>query len=367
MALTHVSTVASTSTKPEEAETLQVRIVLPPDGYTCKATPVPDTKYLPGRNEPLPAAFQPTEGDSEGFGITFFEIHLRDGFYPDVTNFGMPFCNPGHPAEQWLRRNQPFFGEITLQHVLQQRLFSFVVARPHRQVDAMASTPVVPKTIFESLYGHDHAWNIQRYMEQQQQPDFKGPTFEASLTFQDDNEQVAVVTQSIVQDYMWLHDAKKAILQKRWPAYFIPCQDDSDKSYFVVLYLSFAFRQKYNAEWRVFSNERAKKEVRLFDQWDASRSNDENDSESDDEDDENNHKPCIPDWKATIVDGAEDIDRLKLHLAPRDSKGNLAGGVEELVLRVRRPDGKDKKHVPNFKVVEGFSSLEAAQKRGKEH
>lgn len=280
----------------------------------------------------------------------------------------MPFCNPGHPAEQWLRHNQPFFGETTLQHVLMQRVFSLVLIKALPQVEALTSTPIVPRTIYESLYGQDHTWSIRRYTKQQQHPDFKGPTFEPSFAFRDDNEQVAVVTQSIVQDYMWLHDAKKAILQKQWPAYFIPCEDNSDKRYFVVLYLPAKLRQQFAAEWRVFSDDRAQKKVRLFDQWHASRSNDDYDSESEDEEGGNVHKRSIPDWNATIVDGAAGIDRLKLHLAPRDSDGKLTtADVEELVLRVRRPNPEDKNHVPFFKVVDDLDSLEAAQKRGQEH
>lgn len=134
----------------------------------------------------------------------------------------------GHPAEQWPRHNQPFFGETTLQDVLGQRVFTVVLLSLQFRVERMMSTQVVPSTKFENVYGKEHEFDIARYKKQHELPGFPGKTYEASRAFQNDNEQVAVVTQSIVQDFMWLHMAKLAILQKRWPAYFVPVEQDSD-------------------------------------------------------------------------------------------------------------------------------------------
>lgn len=342
--------------------------MLPPGGYDWKSTAIPVSDHIPGRRQSLPAAFRSSQTDTETPDLTFFEIHLKEGQSIKVDNFGIPFSNPGHPAEQWLRLNQPFFDKITLQHIMNQRSFYFVVVKSAAEIEKMASIPVRPNNFVERMYGHCHDWNIKRYVEQQQQPGFKGVTFQASESFQSDNEQIAVVSQSIAQDYMWLHDAKKAILKKQWPAYFIPCEEGKDNKYFVVLYLEVAFRESFSNAWRVFVKEGARKRVRLFTRWnESSRDEQDYNSESDDGDEESGgkKKPC-PDWDATIIDGAEDIAILKPHLQPRNEDGKLQEGIEELVLRVYRPDLKQTKRVPSFKIVDTFDSLETARQRGDE-
>lgn len=344
-----------------------MRIVLPPGGYDWRATAIPVSDLIPGRQQALSPAFRSIQVHTQNPGLTFFEIHLKEGQSVRVENFGIPFCNPGHAAEQWLRYNKPFFGKVTLQHIMNQRSFYLVLVKSVAEVEQMASTPVRPNTFVQSMYGQRHDWDIKRYTQQQQQSGFKGKTIQAYESFQSDNEQIAILTQSVVQDYMWLHDAKKAILQRQWPAYFIPCEEGEDRKYFVVIHLNVAFREYFSNAWRMFTRETARKRVRLSSRWNGSSDSELGyDSESDSSDNETNFKKPCPDWDANIIDGAEDIAILKPHLQPRGKDGKLPQSIEELVLRVSRPDIMDKKRVPDFQLVDTFDSLVAAQEQGKE-
>lgn len=47
-----------------------------------------------------------------------------------VQGFGMPFSNPGHPAEAILNHNKPIAHGVTLVQLLQQRTFNFLVQVP---------------------------------------------------------------------------------------------------------------------------------------------------------------------------------------------------------------------------------------------
>lgn len=340
--------------------------MLPPGGYDWRATAIPvGDDLIPGRRQSLPAAFRAGQTDSfKNPGLTFFEIHLKEGRQIAVENFGIPFCNPDHPAEQWLRRNQPFFDEVTLQHIMNLRSVYLVVVKSVAEVEQMASVPVRPDNFAERMYGQSHGWDIKRYAEQRRQPGFRGKTFQASESFKSDNQEIAVVSQSVVQDYMWLHDAKKEILARQLPAYFIPCEDSeegNDRKYFVVLYLDAAFRLGFEDAWRVFVKEGARKRVRLFTRWNEDCGYA---SESDDGDTDTKKKPC-PDWDAMIIDGAQGIASLKPHLRPRNEAGKLDNDIEELVLCVYRPGEEDTKHVPDFQLVK-FDSLQAARQKGEQ-
>jgi hypothetical protein len=51
--------------------------------------------------------------------------------------------------------------------------------------------------------------------------------------FEDDNSHLAVMTQVVVQDIIWLDDAVNNTLAKRLPVYFVP-RGSSDITFYVI-------------------------------------------------------------------------------------------------------------------------------------
>jgi hypothetical protein len=66
-------------------------------------------------------------------------------------------------------------------------------------------------------------------------------------SYDDDNSHVAVVTQSVVQDILWLHQAAQAISGIRVPAYFVK---RDTRRYFAIVTPTKAFMDEYDAAWR---------------------------------------------------------------------------------------------------------------------
>jgi hypothetical protein len=68
-------------------------------------------------------------------------------------------------------------------------------------------------------------------------------------SYHDDNSYVTVVTQSDIQDIFWIHQAAREIKKVRSPAYMVPRGNDNSR-YYVVIALSKAFLDRFDAAWR---------------------------------------------------------------------------------------------------------------------
>ena len=66
-------------------------------------------------------------------------------------------------------------------------------------------------------------------------------------SYDDDNSHVAVVTQSVVQDELWLHQAICEIKERKFLAYLVHC---GGANYNVVVALSKEFSDTFEAAWR---------------------------------------------------------------------------------------------------------------------
>lgn len=283
---------------------------------------------IPGRNTSLPVAL------SSQKALTLVEIE-HSGV--TVYNFGMPFYNPGHASEDWLLRNEPIVGTATLMHILKQQSFRFVVPAAFDLVrNRLNPDRLPPPRVFP--YGQEHRWDISRYARDA--PTWVGPHFPPSLTFRNDNDHAAIMSQSVVQDVWWLHLAQQAILKEQIPVYFVPREKDNNSVYYVVVQVPEALRVSHDDAWRHFVvNDTLK--VRLFDYLGQSRH----------ELDQDGKRNPIPDWDAEIMENPESIKVLK-------DNGHLER--EGLVLRVRRPKADNIQRVPDFNVIE-FSTLQEAE------
>lgn len=166
-----------------------------------------------------------------------------------VEGFGVPFSNPGHPSEGWLYRDEPIVGEVRLSGILAQEAFTFVV--PNTTAKALEARLSVDELgpVFSYPYGQEHSWDPARYTEQH--PDITGPAFPRAFTFSDDNEHVAALTQSQVQDVWWLFVASIDIASHWHPIYFVPLGDGHDR-YYGLVQLPADFKKVHEDAWRRF-------------------------------------------------------------------------------------------------------------------
>ncbi|RBA17465.1 hypothetical protein FPRO05_02189 [Fusarium proliferatum] len=152
--------------------------------------------------------------------MTWVDVFLGNNAPVSVQGFGMPYSNPGHPAEDWLRytASTTVIGGLSLLDIIQQRHFSFLAAQPEKTMMARWSVAsLAPK--FNYGYGIDQSWNMERYMKQLH--DVKGHRFQTTWNFGTDASHVTALTQSIVQDFMWIQKYCLDMTTEMGSAYFV--------------------------------------------------------------------------------------------------------------------------------------------------
>ncbi|KAL6825431.1 hypothetical protein J3E69DRAFT_366032 [Trichoderma sp. SZMC 28015] len=221
-----------------------------------------------------------------------------------------------------------------LVNILQQETYHFVVASPDQFLEKhWAQEMPAP---FRYPYGEEHSWNDARYDEML--PEIKSKQFPPAVTFDNDNEHVAALTQSQVQDIMWVHKAALEIADIPLRAYFVPARDgpvEECKLFYAIVPLGKAFLEKYEEAWR-----RLTKDLLLtLNLWD----------------DEQEDVPVA--WAARIQQASRGIDVLDCH--PSDNNN--------LVLYVRKPSKEDLKRDPiSVKVFSDRTSATVALQNNKE-
>ena len=177
-------------------------------------------------------------------------VSLKPGSQVRVHGFRMPFSNSRHPSQDWLNRDQraPFAVHVLLVDVLEQREFCFVVSQLHSALNNVWAASQLAEP-FSRPYGMIHAWDVTRNEKEMLLPEFKGHQYAPLITFKDDDTHMAIVSQCVVQDTMWIAKAAAEIFGTRFFAYFVePLGDDYRQ--FVILPLSKEFRQKYDVPWK---------------------------------------------------------------------------------------------------------------------
>ncbi|KAM0255907.1 hypothetical protein ACHAQJ_005308 [Trichoderma viride] len=254
--------------------------------------------------------------------------------YPEVEGFRMPFANRGHPSEGFINNNECIKGDITLMGMIRRLEFHFIVASPDlflfSQLDAGISAP------FRYPYGEEHYWSEERY--EKMLPKTKGHQFKPSWSFDNDNEHLAALTQSQVQDVMWLHKASQKIAETKFRAYFINplnCPPDECSLFHVIVPLGNRFLLQHADAWHMLIKSGYLK-LRLFDN----------------EEDENPAK-----WEARIQEASKTLDTLHDHPVNKS----------DLVLQVRGPKLTQQARRPNFEVKVFRDRTAANVAKGKEN
>lgn len=242
--------------------------------------------------------------------MSLLEVYVKDR--PTVKGFGMPFANRGHPSEQFLNHDASINGH-TLVSILERDSFQFIVAVPDEPLERQWTQKLAGP--FRYPYGEVHFWDEGLYAELL--PATKGPQFARAWTFDNDNEHLAALTQSQVQDIMWVHDAAVEIAATSLRAYFVPTRGgpvEECNFFYVVVPLGKEFMDKYEETWRRLTSSG----LLTLNVWD-------HEAHEDDE-------LAVP-WIARIQEVSRGIDVLDCH--PSD--------VNDLILHVRRPRKEDMK------------------------
>ncbi|KAM0436629.1 hypothetical protein ACHAPT_002337 [Fusarium lateritium] len=245
---------------PVPADMLKIEVKFPREGFFRSVEPVSDT--LRGRF-------------TTARELSLVKVSLRDATLTKVHGFGMPFKNRGHPFEGLLNEGGVIAGKYTLLDIPRQEKFH------------QLSPP------FVYPYGDIHSWDVSRYVKMLDET--RGHQFAPAWYYHDDNAHLAAMTQSQVQDVMWLDIAAGEIASKRFLAYFVEsAQGDTSRSY-VIIALSKRFKDEYESALR-----------RLVQGWGDEATSGE--------------------WDAKIIEHRQRIDALKAHPIFE----------HEMVLRVRR-------------------------------
>ncbi|KAF5249661.1 hypothetical protein FANTH_4969 [Fusarium anthophilum] len=93
--------------------------------------------------------------------MTWVDVVLGKDASVSVEGFGMPYSNPGHPAQDWLRypASVTVTGGLCLLDIIKQQHFSFIAAQPERTMMAMWSIASLAPT-FDYGYGTDQSWDM---------------------------------------------------------------------------------------------------------------------------------------------------------------------------------------------------------------
>ncbi|KAI5464674.1 hypothetical protein BGZ63DRAFT_451852 [Mariannaea sp. PMI_226] len=278
----------------------KITVKFPRCGFDCQILPLTDCPRLLAR-------FPGAKTNS-----SVVKVALREGF-SEVEGFGLPFANPGHPSEAWLNHNGPIVGTTTLLDIVEQREFTFVVFYPTVQLGRDWAQGDLKS--FSYPYGKDHYWSLDRYRDMLGQE--RGHQFAQAWCFHDDNAHLAALTQSVVQDVMWLDVATDKIAEVRFPVYFVNAKPESEdnKYYYVILPLSKDFIQEHDDVWRRLCKDGLLK-LRLF------------------------HNGAQGDWDAKIVARPQSISVLDPHPVEK----------HEMVLFVRRPKEEQEDRLPGLEV-----------------
>lgn len=235
------------------------------------------------------------------------DVHLKEGTHVTVKGYGNPFDHPDHPSDRWINHNEPVVGDMTLIDVIELRNFSFVIALGDRVLEKHWSQQLPGP--FRYPYGEDHSWSLGRYEEQLHVLEYRGPQFAAALAFDNDNEHLAAMTQSQVQDVMWLYREVQQVADTKLRTYFVNVEENSLISlideFYAIVPLKDDFIHRFREIWpQLIKNEFL--QIKLFD------SDGEETSAS---------------WDAKIMEHPRDLT-IMTHHQIRDN---------DLVLRVRKP------------------------------
>ncbi|KAH7010165.1 P-loop containing nucleoside triphosphate hydrolase protein [Ilyonectria destructans] len=239
------------SSSPKPVSTSKITVKFPRDQFLFSVEPL---------DPALHCLF--TSGNQD---LAVLDVCIKDGAKVEVEGFGMPpsvfrFQEPA---------STPSIRVKALSDIIRKTSFTFVVKRSSSELkarwdDAKLSEPLTYP------YGNVHSWNPSRYpaMLLAQQKTFQFPP---AWKFSDDNSHLTALTQSLVQDFWWLHEVTLNIKNERFHAYFVekPTTVGQAKTFYAIVPLPQDFKDRYLVAWHHLTmGDPASNPVRLSLQYD---------------------------------------------------------------------------------------------------
>ncbi|KAF4497036.1 DNA helicase [Fusarium agapanthi] len=125
-----------------------------------------------------------------------------------IQGFGVPFANQeDHQVESWINGNAPIAWKYHLLDILQQQTLYLVLPAKSSLVRILGSTQ--NSSTFRYPYSEDFSWDLTRFEKELQEN--KGQQFAPLYSHPADVSHMIAVSQSIVQDVLWLHQAAERV------------------------------------------------------------------------------------------------------------------------------------------------------------
>ncbi|KAF5567852.1 DNA helicase [Fusarium napiforme] len=188
--------------------------------------------------------------------LIYVKIHFGED-RATIEGFGIPFANhEDHQVESWINGDAPIAGKYGLLEILQQQSLYLVLPASSSLVQILGTTQNL--STFRYPYSEDLSWDLACLEKELREN--KGQQFAPLYSHPTDVSHMTAVSQSIVQDVVWLrHVAKRLgytysknrygldISSKepaRMPAYFFWCKaPDTDTEGKECLHLAIPFSE----------------------------------------------------------------------------------------------------------------------------
>ncbi|KAF5979297.1 DNA helicase [Fusarium coicis] len=190
--------------------------------------------------------------------LSYVKVYFGDS-RATIEGFGIPFANhEDHQVESWINGDASIAGEYGLLDILQQQSLYLVLPAKSSLVKILGTTQNL--STFRYPYSEPFSWDLTRF--QKELPENKGQQFAPLYSHPTDVSHMTAISQSIVQDVVWLCQAAKRLgytcsknlygldissnskTLARIPAYFFWCKaPDTDTEGKECLHLAIPFSE----------------------------------------------------------------------------------------------------------------------------
>ncbi|KAF5690407.1 hypothetical protein FCIRC_860 [Fusarium circinatum] len=269
----------------------RITVKFPRGGVSCDYLPVP---------EAVQAKF-PTVQNWQGF--TYLVVRLQSPWIV-IQGYQQKYYDSTDPKlEQWVQYDKEI-NDVSLLDVLHQHNFYFVVDMDIGSCRKVMRDDGLPPRF---TYGYPKQPTNVEEMEDLVDEN-QGGAFAPCYAFDSDDAHITAISQSVVQDTLWVHREAEMIAEECFPAYFIAPTGrvPEGTGFYLVVSVPKEWRERHELAWRrlIMSNPLLKVEIHdIFGPEDS--------------------EPAL--WVGKILERSDSFPELDSHLI----------GDNEVVLRVR--------------------------------
>ncbi|QGI70925.1 hypothetical protein CEK27_003254 [Fusarium fujikuroi] len=139
--------------------------------------------------------------------LSYVKIHF-DESRATIEGFGIPFANQeDHRVESWINGDVPIAGICHLLDILQQQILYLILPSKSSLVKILGTTQNL--STFRYPHSEDSSWDLSHFEKELREN--KGQQFAPLYSHPTDVSHLTAISQSIVQDALWLHQAAERV------------------------------------------------------------------------------------------------------------------------------------------------------------